>query len=248
MESIKEEELNLQREVVTTTPNTWLVEAVNPTTGEKKMINVSNFASVVAGVMNTDNLYPFMYHGALGSLSEADAITKDGWWSVNGTSINSPLSDWGTIVAYRGGMFQEFRPANNYNAIFVRVKLSSGWRAWQRIDNFGYNTLADLAGGMGIGLRTGYTIKPGNEVDLGVSDAGVYVLTNSDSGNAAMYLVSSYSEGVLTEASSSGSGMRFSNSLTAEGSICFGRKATNGNLFIVNNRTSDVKVSVRYYT
>ena len=52
MESIKEEELNLQREVVTTTPNTWLVEAVNPTTGEKKMINVSNFASVVAGVLN----------------------------------------------------------------------------------------------------------------------------------------------------------------------------------------------------
>lgn len=50
MESIKEEVLNLQREVVTTTPNTWLVEAVNPTTGEKKMINVSNFSSVVAGL------------------------------------------------------------------------------------------------------------------------------------------------------------------------------------------------------
>ena len=49
MDSIKETELNLQREVVTTVPNTWLVEAVNPSTGEKKMINIGNYASVVAG-------------------------------------------------------------------------------------------------------------------------------------------------------------------------------------------------------
>lgn len=51
MESIKETELNLQREVVTTVPNTWLVEAVNPSTGEKKMIDIANYASVVAGQM-----------------------------------------------------------------------------------------------------------------------------------------------------------------------------------------------------
>lgn len=53
MESIKETELNLQREVVTTVPNTWLVEAVNPSTGEKKMINIANYTSVVAGRIGT---------------------------------------------------------------------------------------------------------------------------------------------------------------------------------------------------
>lgn len=55
MESIKETELNLQREVVTTVPNTWLVEAVNPSTGEKKMIDIANYASVVAGQIGTNN-------------------------------------------------------------------------------------------------------------------------------------------------------------------------------------------------
>ena len=114
--------------------------------------------------------------------------------------------------------------------------------------NFGYNTLAELAVGMGIGVKKGYSIEPGDEVDLGVSSAGLYVLTNSDSGNAAMCLVSSYPEGTITETGSSVSGTRFSTSLTAEGLICFGRKTTNGNLFLVNNRTSRVTVVVRYYT
>lgn len=246
MESIKEEELNLQREVVTTTPNTWLVEAVNPTTGEKKMINVSNFASVVAGVMGR----PMGYKNAI-TPSDYDNIIQSGYYPVRGTSSNSVVEDYGTLIVYESfsdNIVQVKYSLNIFGGVVKRVKLASGWTPWQRIDNFGYNTLADLAGGMGIGLRTGYTIAPGNEVDLGVSDDGVYVLTNSDSGNTAMYLVSAYPEGVLTEASGLGSGVRFSNSLTEEGLICFGRKATNGNLFIVNNRTSDVKVSVRYYT
>lgn len=56
MESIKETELNLQREVVTTVPNTWLVEAVNPSTGEKKMIDIANYASVVAENLEINTL------------------------------------------------------------------------------------------------------------------------------------------------------------------------------------------------
>ena len=59
MESIKETELNLQREVVTTVPNTWLVEAVNPNTGEKKMIDIANYASVVAGIIGNPRVMSF---------------------------------------------------------------------------------------------------------------------------------------------------------------------------------------------
>lgn len=92
MESIKETELNLQREVVTTVPNTWLVEAVNPSTGDKKMIDIANYASVVAGVTiqreTTKISVPANYSESLNT-----GITKKGIFSVGLGSIdyNQPL-------------------------------------------------------------------------------------------------------------------------------------------------------------
>jgi len=267
MESIKETELNLQREVVTTVPNTWLVEAVNPSTGEKKMIDIANYASVVAGTVEGK-------YESSGSLCKsgsniADANTVHIDYSLKAgsycfkvaynTTANIPINTNGMLVHTQRADYNNVSTTNivkqvynSHSSTFIRHGRGDGenivFSDWQRIDNFGYNTLAELASGMGIGTKKGYSIESGDEVDLGVSNAGLYVLTNSESGNAAMCLVSSYTEGALTEIGSSGSGTRFSTSLTAEGFIGFGRKTTNGNLFLVNNRTSLVTVVVRYYT
>ena len=214
----------------------------------------ADLASVVAGVMGS----PVSNKGLLlEDPSTFSTANKNGIYEINynsnGMSVDTGLTDgvvkWGVLI-HMGGTFASQILVNGVNPLkyFARGRSDTGWKTWQRIDNFGYNTLEELAGGMGIGLKKGYTIEPGGEVDLGVSSAGVYVLTNSDSGNAAMYLVSSYPEGMLSETGSSGNGTRFSTSLTAEGFVGFGRKATNGNLFIVNNRTSGVTVVVRYYT
>lgn len=99
----------------------------------------------MAEQMRVAKSYPFMSRGGLSSLSEADDITKDGWWIVTGTTSTVPLSDWGTVISYRDGMVQEFHPTNNHSMMFIRVRLSTGWRPWQRLDNFGCNTLEELA-------------------------------------------------------------------------------------------------------
>ena len=203
----------------------------------------ADLASVVAGVMGMNAVE-----------KTADDILEEGglFFGVVYAKANDANFPRGALLlsfnCYANNVFQIAYNMEGGGSYMVRRKSSSGISSWKRFDNFGYNTLAELAGGMGIGLKKGYTIEPGDEVDLGVSSVGVYVLTNSDSGNAAMYLVSSYPEGMLSETGSSGSGTRFSTSLTAEGFVGFGRKETNGNLFIVNNRTSGVTVVVRYYT
>lgn len=90
MESIKENELNLQREVVTTVPNTWLVEAVNPSTGEKKMIDIANYASVVAGLSNTN----FGYNTLSELVSGIESVNKA---KITSTSITVDSGKEGSI-------------------------------------------------------------------------------------------------------------------------------------------------------
>ena len=76
MESIKENDLALQRERVTTVAKTWLVEAVNPSTGEKKMIDVSNFSSVVAGQIGAATILRdgLLQKGTLGYANSAKSL------------------------------------------------------------------------------------------------------------------------------------------------------------------------------
>ena len=90
MECIKETELNLQREVVTTVPNTWLVEAVNPSTGAKKMIDIANYASVVAGLSNTN----FGYNTLAELASGIGSVNKA---KITSTSVSVDAGEEGSL-------------------------------------------------------------------------------------------------------------------------------------------------------
>lgn len=84
----------------------------------------------MAELLKSELLFPFMRKGQLNSLSEADNITDNGWWNVIGSSVSTPSSDWGSLIAISNGTCQTFRPANNRDVILIRTKLSSGWGDW----------------------------------------------------------------------------------------------------------------------
>lgn len=125
MESIKETELNLQRQVVTTVPNTWLVEAVNPSTGEKKMINIANYASVVAGVM--------FGVGTTQLPAGSDFLSLNaGSYNISGTDIGSMLNGPAEytsasrlrvfVVEHANTLYQTIFMFNNTDSVILVAK------------------------------------------------------------------------------------------------------------------------------
>ena len=135
MESIKEEELNLQREVVTTTPNTWLVEAVNPTTGEKKMINVSNFASVVAGVLGN----PLGWKGQLTSSDDLNDIGDGIYWMADTNNPQNCVEQYNNILIQlahqRKGTKMQVLYSGNSGLLFYRGLTIYGWQGWNKVES-----------------------------------------------------------------------------------------------------------------
>lgn len=138
MESIKETELNLQREVVTTVPNTWLVEAVNPSTGEKKMINIANYTSVVAEQMS----YIEQKTGAgITDLNELmGIINKTAFYrfTVNSAPANTPINVVETRfyveVANLGNSYVSQRFIGlKTKVVYQRFFTGPDWSDWQRI-------------------------------------------------------------------------------------------------------------------
>lgn len=132
-------------------PNTWLVEAVNPSTGEKKMIDIASYASVVAG-----------------------NFTESKKWRLNSEGVaNLDLNDTRnySVVYFSGclngpsgiyqGMCMTFAYGTAYKlqyvvaggqVVYIRAYVN-GWSEWRRADNFGYNTLAELASGVAESLN-----------------------------------------------------------------------------------------------
>lgn len=129
MESIKETDLNLQREKVTSVANTWLVKAVNPTTGEEKMIDVSNFSSVVAE--------QFMF-GALKNSADVDSLTGFGFYSAGGITGTSLPTGYGMLMCFQTkgwyDRIQIFLPTDTSTSVFFRIATQNGsFGAWRKI-------------------------------------------------------------------------------------------------------------------
>lgn len=108
--------------------------------GNQIKISKADLASVVAGQMTTERLFPFMGGVYASSLN----TVKDGWSVVNATTTNRPASsDTGTIglcltisanqriyIAQICWLFSDgVHVRSTYNGE------SGAWGAWKRIDN-----------------------------------------------------------------------------------------------------------------
>ena len=123
--------------------------------GSIGQIAKDDLATVVAGVMNTQQEFPYMYIGIVGiygQIKDLNQVKTSGFYKVAGfdSSIsNTPSGNgYGTLEAIDTGGYILQRYISRNKEIFVRHNMNDIWYPWQRIDNFGYNTLAELSAGV----------------------------------------------------------------------------------------------------
>ena len=112
--------------------------------------------------MNTNKLFPYNFIstvGTYGSIKDFNNATETGWYRVSGTSnesgetiLNNPSAGgYGFMEVRKYGtdssasIIQIFHGVFNNQAVMVRHYSSGEWTAWTRADNFGYNSLEEMA-------------------------------------------------------------------------------------------------------
>ena len=152
-------------------------------TTDGKMVELTSesVASVVAGLYN------------YGIGNDVNSLTNTGTWVLGQNTANAPSSDYATItvVNIQGYIHQTFHSLN-VRETYIRSYNKNSWSAWQRIDNFGYNSLADLSAGVA-GLMIENNLYPymyrgivgqTSSVDFNtLKGNGSYLFINADSGN-----------------------------------------------------------------
>jgi hypothetical protein len=150
-------------------------------TSDGKMVELTkeSVASVMAGIMNTNKLFPFMGRGYLkGSANDLYGKNKAGIYTVS--YYNEPnFSDlpegvsYGTLSVLADTNFStQILSSVTNTSYYIRYRSDTAWGAWQRIDNFGYNSLAELSSGvaeqMGVLYRT-YTTESGGDITTNIN-------------------------------------------------------------------------------
>ena len=101
--------------------------------------------------MNTNKVFPSMNRGVIGQTAAVDfnqIVTPGVYYFIRGnyTHSNTPPESTGGILRVYGGSSYSVQEYSNYGRTsYSRIKWGETWYDWQRIDNFGYNTLANLA-------------------------------------------------------------------------------------------------------
>lgn len=163
--------------------------------------NASSLATVVAGLIGFDNVaipkgrleqqsffsnsLNFRQNGIY--LFNASSI-KDGSFPVTSSSLwvieNKELyGDSDYLVQSLYGVGQ--------SACYIRFVTDTSFGSWQRTDNFGYNTLAELASGVAEQNSIYHiekTLSPQEVLNTGMS-YGMLVLSAPSSGHTAVYVV-----------------------------------------------------------
>ena len=132
----------------------------------------------------------------LGNNIDLNTIVKSGLYSTL-SSQNQPdgYEEWYGLLSVSkfrtGEVIQTWTPnGTSSNGLFERKKNynSNAWSNWQRIDNFGYNSLAELAGGVAGTLGTA-SVKRDN-IDSTI-ETGIYGHGSAlfDGGNFGVLLV-----------------------------------------------------------
>ena len=132
--------------------------------GSVGQIAKSDLASVVAGVLSTKANTPLLHHE--GSLYSAEnpfdidsfymgivTLNKSSWSNHPVNVGTAPQEDMrGTLFAYRNdngsGFFGSQVFTSLDNVAYIRNFWGNTMGAWQRLDNFGCNSLEELAGGV----------------------------------------------------------------------------------------------------
>ena len=95
-------------------------------------------------------------------LSDLNDGTIDGvYYCSSGDEINAPITGRRLIVnvtSFNGRISQ--MAISEKGESYSRFSINQVWSAWQRLDNFGYNSLAELSAG--VAQNIGYGFKTGN--------------------------------------------------------------------------------------
>lgn len=112
--------------------------------GSIGQIAKADLVSVVAGVIGSYN-YKGFYD------SNLDNLKVQGFYNLteNVTNVPSEYSGYKNASFVLVFMYSDTQGQQTFlgrqGSVFHRTLYNGNWSAWSRIDNFGYNTLADLA-------------------------------------------------------------------------------------------------------
>lgn len=140
--------------------------------------NAGSLATVVAGRMDTNKLFPFMYKGQISDLNNA---VEPGYYITGFNSANSP-SYYCSVMVIETGVYitQYAKELTARGKLYIRTCVSDvkTWSEWDRIDNFGYNSLAELSAGIDSARPANnsksFSVSDSVEVDTGITKMGLY--------------------------------------------------------------------------
>ena len=103
--------------------------------------------------MDVNKLFPFMYVdsvGIYGNIKDFNQASTSGYYKISGfdeTVINKPLTGgYGDLVVHNAnGYISQVYYGHYGNTLSVRTYDGKNWSDWVRTDNFGCNTLDELA-------------------------------------------------------------------------------------------------------
>lgn len=89
-----------------------------------------------------------------------------------------------------------------------------------------------------------YTLQPGEEVDTGFNNYGMYLVRSTSIGRTDLVFIGSSAIGQYT---ASGNESGFTSDVSSNSGIFVGRKENNGNIFIKNNATASRNVQIKRF-
>ena len=101
-------------------------------------------------------------------------------------------------------------------------------------------TLAEVMKAMEIYIFD-FTLAAGEEKNLGDLGYGMYLLASPNNAATAIFAFGSYSKGFVSD----GGNNLFCDYTDGTKSVVFGRKTTNGNFFLKNNRSTETSIVLK---
>lgn len=146
--------------------------------GSVGQIAKSDLASVVAGLTGINTLK---------RVDDANTVKTSGDYVLASTASNIPVTQWGTMKVSGDGtnVSQTFHVIAS-TEVYMRITDYQGlWLEWQRIDNFGYNTLAELSDGVA-GQKV-YNHTSGNIEDINLKGISLFHFDKDHNPSATDY-------------------------------------------------------------
>ena len=204
----------------------------------------------VAGQIGFDQASSFVDRGTIIAGNDFNQIVIPGVYRISGSSANSPV-DYGTLLVFKTSSILQLCIRSSSASFYYRVRWNNEWSGWQRADNFGCNTLAELASGIEPllpvkGISLSLTLEAGSKIDTEMSKNGIYYIYSTTFGKSAMFTMGATKLDSDSAFLSSSDVNPFTYDLDGNNLIGINREASYGNIFIKNNRTTSVDIRLLY--